>query len=240
MIVRQSLNIRLKTAALSTFITLGLITISTIGATAAPTGNMQQPAATAAAAATTAAVDTIPDHPVLGQMAPDFIGTDSNGRTHHLSDYRGKYVVLEWANPECPYTRKHYSTNNMQKLQKKETDAGVIWLTIDSSAEGKEGYMNRTIATRWLKDEDAAPTALLLDPSGKIGHLYEAKTTPHMFVIDPKGILRYMGAIDNNSSASSATVAVAKNYVTSALDDMRAGKDVETPETRPYGCSVKY
>ena len=176
----------------------------------------------------------------VGEPAPDFAGSDSNGKAHKLSDYRGKVVVLEWHNQGCPYTKKHYDTGNMQKLQKDWTAKGVIWLTIISSAPGEQGYVTAEQENEYLKKTNSTPTAALLDPAGVIGHLYGAKTTPHMYVINPTGRLVYEGAIDSKSTADAADIAGATNWVQAALTEVAAGKQVATPVTRPYGCSVKY
>lgn len=176
----------------------------------------------------------------VGNAAPDFTGTDSNGKTHKLSDYRGKYVVLEWTNNGCPYTQKHYESGNMQALQKEWTDKGVVWLTVLSSAPGEQGYMTALQENAYVGKERAAPTAAILDPTGTIGHAYEAKTTPHMFVIDPSGKLIYAGAIDDHATTDPEDIKSSKNYVSDALNESMAGKTVATSYTRPYGCSVKY
>ncbi|HEV2306551.1 MAG TPA: thioredoxin family protein [Candidatus Acidoferrales bacterium] len=176
----------------------------------------------------------------VNQPAPDFTATDSNGQTHHLSDYQGKFVVLEWTNRGCPYTRKHYESGNMQRLQQEWTAKGVIWLTVLSSAPGKQGYMTASQENAYLKQENAHPTAALLDPTGALGHLYGAKTSPQMFVINPQGILVYDGAIDDRPTTDTADIQGAKNYLNLALEEAMAGKPVSDPVTRPYGCSVKY
>lgn len=176
----------------------------------------------------------------VGESAPDFTATDSNGQTRKLSDYKGKFVVLEWTNQGCPYTRKHYDSGNMQKLQKQWTQKGVVWLTIVSSAPGAQGYVTPSQENEYLKKVNASPTAVLLDPKGDIGHLYEAKTTPHMFIIDKSGNLIYNGAIDDKATTDTSDVAGATNYVSQALDQAMAGKPVANAATRPYGCSVKY
>jgi peroxiredoxin len=176
----------------------------------------------------------------VGNAAPDFTGTDSNGKTHKLSDSRGKYVVLEWTNNGCPYTQKHYESGNMQALQKEWTDKGVVWLTVLSSAPGEQGYMTALQENAYVGKERAAPTAAILDPTGTIGHAYEAKTTPHMFVIDPSGKLIYAGAIDDHATTDPGDIKSSKNYVSDALNESMAGKTVATSYTRPYGCSVKY
>jgi len=176
----------------------------------------------------------------VGESAPDFTGTDSNGKTHKLSEYKGKYVVLEWTNQGCPYTKKHYESGNMEKLQKDWTGKGVVWLTMLSSAPGNQGYVTADQENEYLNRNHAAPTAAILDASGTIGHLYGAKTTPHMFVIDPRGKLIYDGAIDNKPTPDASDIPSATNYVSSALEESMAGKQVSVPTSRPYGCSVKY
>jgi peroxiredoxin len=176
----------------------------------------------------------------VGEPAPDFTATDSNGAVHKLSEYQGKYVVLEWTNRGCPYTQKQYTSGNMQRLQREWTGRGVIWLTVASSAPGRQGYVTASEENAYLKQANAAPTAVLLDSTGALGHLYEAKTTPHMFIISPKGILIYNGAIDDRPTTDLADVNGAKNYVSLALEEATSGKTVSIPTTRPYGCSVKY
>lgn len=175
-----------------------------------------------------------------GDQAPDFKGTDSNGKTQTLSQYRGKWVVLEWANRGCPYDQKHYKSGHMEALQKEWTAKGIVWLSIISSAPGQQGYVTPAEENDYLQTMHAAPTAAILDPSGAIGHMYEAKTTPDMFVIDPSGKLVYEGAIDDKPSPDPETLKDAHNYVNEALDEAMAGKPVTTPVTRSYGCSVKY
>lgn len=176
----------------------------------------------------------------IGQPAPDFKALDTNGTEQTLSQYKGKTVILEWTNPECPYVVKHYGSGNMQALQKEAVDAGAVWLTIASSAKGKQGYMTNSDANAWTLAQKALPTARIVDDSGAIGHLYAAKTTPHMYVINPEGILVYAGAIDDNDSFKPETIAGAKNYVRDALKAIKDGKTVETASSKPYGCSVKY
>jgi peroxiredoxin len=175
-----------------------------------------------------------------GIQAPDFKGTDSNGATHTLSQYRGKYVVLEWANQGCPYDQKHYRSGNMQALQREWTGKGVIWLSVISSAPGQQGHVTPAEENEYLKKMKAAPTAALLDPEGTIGRMYQAKTTPHMFVIDPQGKLIYEGAIDDKPTTDLADVKTAHSYFNDALSSAMAGKVVPVASTRPYGCSVKY
>lgn len=176
----------------------------------------------------------------VGERAPDFTATDSNGQTHKLSEYAGKFVVLEWHNHGCPYTQKQYNSGNMQRLQRQWTSRGVVWLTVISSAPGQQGYMTAPEENAFLKQSNAAPTAVLLDPTGAVGRLYDAKTTPQMFIIDPQGNLIYNGAIDDKPTTELADVNGAKNYVSQALNESMAGKPVSEPTTRPYGCSVKY
>ncbi len=176
----------------------------------------------------------------VGDTAPDFTATDSNGQSHTLSAYRGKFVVLEWHNRDCPYTHKHYASGNMERLQQKWTARGVEWFTVISSAPGTQGYVTADEENAYVKEVHAAPTAVLLDPEGKLGRLYGAKTTPHMFVIDPTGKLIYDGAIDDKPTTDAADVASAHNYVDAALTAAMAGQPVEVSATRPYGCSVKY
>ncbi len=175
-----------------------------------------------------------------GEVAPDFTLTDSKGTSHKLSDFRGKLVVLEWLNHECPFVKKHYSGGNMQKLQQEYTAKGVVWLSIISSAPGKQGHRTGPQAEADTKDKNAAPTAVLLDPSGEVGKKYDAKTTPEMFVLDKEGKILYAGAIDSIKSTDSADIAKAENHVRAALDAALAGQPVPTPKTKPYGCSVKY
>jgi peroxiredoxin len=176
----------------------------------------------------------------VGAPAPAFTATDSRGQTESLAEYRGKYVVLEWHNQGCPYTKKHYVSGNMQALQKEWTAKGVVWFTVISSAPGQQGYVTASEENDYLGKMHAAPTAVLLDPEGKIGHLYNAKTTPQMIVIDPAGNVIYDGAIDNRPTPDVDDIRGADNYVTDALTEAMAGKAVATAYTRPYGCSVKY
>ncbi|MFC5864786.1 redoxin domain-containing protein [Acidicapsa dinghuensis] len=176
----------------------------------------------------------------VGAPAPDFQATASNGKTESLDQFKGKYVVLEWHNQGCPYTRKHYTSGNMQALQKEWTAKGVVWFTVISSAPGEQGYVTASQENSYLNQMHADPTAALLDFQGKIGHLYSAKTTPQMIVIDPAGKVIYDGAIDNRPTSDVEDIKGAKNYVNEALTEAMAGKPVTTSYTRPYGCSVKY
>ena len=176
----------------------------------------------------------------VGEPAPAFTLTDSHGKAHSLSDFRGKTVVLEWTNAECPFVKKHYDSGNMQKQQAAAVADGVIWLTINSGAPGKQGHVSgeqaNVIQTNWK----AANTAYLIDADGKVGRAYDAKTTPHMYVIDQDGVLRYNGAIDSIASADKGDLAKAIQYVPTALSAVADGKTPERALTRPYGCSVKY
>jgi peroxiredoxin len=176
----------------------------------------------------------------IGKTAPNFTLPDTNGKEWSLANFKGKYVVLEWYNPDCPFVGKHYRSGNMQGLQKEFTSKGVVWLSIDSSAPGEEGNYPSGKLNEISARDGAARTALLLDPDGKVGRLYGAKTTPDMYIINPTGILVYKGAIDNKRSTDPADVKTATNYVKSALQAVMTGKTVSTTDTQPYGCSVKY
>jgi len=176
----------------------------------------------------------------IGEPAPGFTLSGSDGKSKALSDFKGKYVVLEWTNHECPYVRKHYGSGNMQAQQKELTSKGAAWLSIVSSAPGKQGYVDAAAAAGLTKSRGAAPTAVLLDPSGEVGHLYGAKTTPHLFLIAPDGKLLYMGGIDSVASTDVDDIADATPYVKLALAEAMAGKPVTNASTKPYGCSVKY
>ena len=176
----------------------------------------------------------------VGDQAPDFTGTDSHGEAHKLSDYRGKFVVLEWHNNGCPFTRKHYESGNMQRLQKEWTAKGVVWFTVISSAPDTQGYVTADQENDYMQKMHAVPTAALLDPKGQIGHLYGAKTTPHMFIVSPQGQVIYNGAIDDKATPDPSDISGAKNYVSEALQEAMAGQAVAVSTTRPYGCSVKY
>ena len=177
---------------------------------------------------------------VVGETAPAFTLPDSNGKARSLGDFQGKVVVLEWWNPECPFVGKHYGSGNMQRLQREWTAKGVVWLTVNSSAAGQQGYVDGAKANALVKERGAASTAVLLDHDGKVGRAYGAKTTPHLFVIDGKGTLVYAGGIDDKPSTDQADIATAKNYVAAALAEVTAGKPVTKPSTQSYGCGVKY
>ena len=178
--------------------------------------------------------------PQLGQPAPAFTAMDAHGHKRSLAEFKGKTVVLEWTNSGCPYVGKHYGSGTMQALQRKETADGVVWLTVASSAPDMQGYFTGPTARAWAAKEHWAGTAILLDGAGVIGREYGAKNTPHMFVIDKAGRLAYMGGIDDRPYAAPESLKGAKNYVTAALADVKAGRPVAQAATRPYGCSVKY
>ena len=195
--------------------------------------------AAAAALAAAGAASAQGAGPVIGQPAPNFSAPDADGKTRSLSQYRGKTVVLEWTNHECPYVRKHY-TGAMQALQKDATREGVVWLSIVSSAPGQQGHVTGAQAKQLTASRGASPTAVLLDPSGAVGRLYGTKTTPHMFVINAQGKLVYAGGIDDVATAKVEDLQRAKPLVRLALADVKAGRAVAIPVSRPYGCAVKY
>ena len=175
-----------------------------------------------------------------GQPAPDFTLSDTSGKAVKLSDLKGKYVVLEWVNPDCPYVQKHYNSANMPALQKEFGGKQVTWLAINSTREGHSEFKSPQQMDAWMKKTGGAPAATLLDRDSKVGRLYGAVTTPHMYVIDPKGTLVYVGAIDDKRSTRVEDVKTAKNYVRTALGETMAGRPVSTASTSPYGCTVKY
>ena len=178
--------------------------------------------------------------PGVGATVPNFRAYDMNGKIVDLSQFRGKTVVLEWNNPGCPFVKKHYESGNMQKTQAAAVAEGAVWLTINSGAPGKQGHMSGPEAQQFVAAQRAKPSAYLLDPQGLVGKGYGAKTTPHMYIIDGKGRLVFNGGIDDKPSADKADIASARNHVLAALGELRAGKPVSVPETRPYGCTVKY
>ena len=180
------------------------------------------------------------DSPSVGNSAPDFSATDAKGKSHSLSQYKGKYVVLEWFNADCPFVKKHYGPGNMQKLQQEATGKGAVWLTVNSSASGMEGHLSPETANKTWSDLKMNSTALLLDSDGKVGKAYGAKNTPHMFIINPEGKLIYQGAIDSKASPKAEDIPSSTNYVKVALDESMSGKPVSNASTKPYGCSVKY
>jgi AhpC/TSA family len=175
-----------------------------------------------------------------GQPAPAFTLTGVDGKPVNLADFRGRYVVLEWNNPHCPFVVKHYGSGNMQSLQKRFTAENVAWLTINSTHAGHSEYMAPAALAGWMKEQGGAPTAVMLDADGKVGRAYGARATPHMYVIDPKGTLVYAGAIDDKRSTNAADIKTANNYVVQALAELRAGKPVSAASTSAYGCSIKY
>jgi peroxiredoxin len=176
----------------------------------------------------------------VGQPAPAFELVDTSGKPVKLSDFKGKHVVLEWTNPGCPFVVKHYGSQNMQSLQKESTSKGVVWLSISSTAPGHYDYLAPAALGAKYVAWGATPTAVLMDDSGQVGRAYGARTTPHMYIVDPKGVLVYAGGIDDKRSANPEDVKTAKNFVRAALTDSMAGKPVSTPSAAPYGCSVKY
>lgn len=187
--------------------------------------------------------DTVPTsmkEPPVGSPAPAFTLTDTKGKQHNLADYKGKYVVLEWVNLGCPFVKKHYESGNMQATQKKAVDKGVVWLSVNSSAKWKQGNMSPAAWNDEIAGRKMSSTAVLLDESGEVGKTYGAKTTPHMYIINPNGVLIYKGAIDDKPTTNKDTIAGARNHVLAALDESLAGKPVSTASTTPYGCSVKY
>jgi peroxiredoxin len=175
-----------------------------------------------------------------GKKAPAFTLKDSHGRSRSLSEFKGRYVVLEWLNYGCPFVKKHYNSGNMQKTQREARKAGAVWLSINSSAAGKQGHMSASEANKMTREKKAFPSAVLLDSNSKVARLYGAQTTPHMFVINPKGYVIYNGAIDDKPSTDIADIKGAKNYVLTAIAQAKKGQKVSTPATQPYGCSVKY
>jgi peroxiredoxin len=178
--------------------------------------------------------------PQIGQPAPGFAVADTAGRTWTLADAAGKRLILEWTNHDCPYVKKHYGSGNLQALQQEATAQGWLWLSVISSAPGKQGHVTPAEADRLTRERQAAPTAVLLDTDGAMGRAYGAQTTPHLFAIDTDGRLIYMGGIDDRATTDQADIATATNYIRAALTDLAAGRPVSTPLTRPYGCSVKY
>jgi len=180
------------------------------------------------------------DSPAVGAPAPGFTATDMSGKSVSLSDFKGKYVVIEWTNNGCPFVKKHYESGNMPAIQKWATGKGAVWLSVISSAPGAQGFVEASEAQAMYKGDYWKGSKVLLDPQGTLGHLYQAKTTPQMFVIDPDQKVRYMGGIDDKASANPGDIAGATNYVKQALTELMSGKEVSVPRSRPYGCSVKY
>lgn len=178
--------------------------------------------------------------PSVGQAAPDFTLTNPAGKPVKLSDFRGKHVVLEWTNPGCPYVKKHYDSGNMPATQRDAVARGVVWLSINSTERGAYDYLEPAKVAAWQKERKGAPTALLADEEGAVGRAYGARTTPHLYIVDPQGKLVYAGGIDSIPSSSQADIPKAVNYVRQALNETLSGKPVSAPVTRPYGCSIKY
>ena len=176
----------------------------------------------------------------INKKAPDFKAIDFYGKEHQLSRYKGKIVILEWKNVGCPFVKKHYKSNNMQTLQKEAVDDGMVWLSVVSSAKGKQGYQDFDKTNKQVKKEGSFASAVLIDDTGVLGRLYQAKVTPHMYIIDQKGILVYKGAIDNIRSTKIKDVPIAKNFVKEALLQLRANEPITLPDTKAYGCSIKY
>jgi peroxiredoxin len=199
-----------------------------------------KPAAAAALAALALAPMLAGAAASVGQPAPAFTATDTSGKAVSLADFKGKHVVLEWVNPGCPFVVKHYQSANMQATQKDAVGKGVVWLTINSTSEDAGDYKKPADMAAWMQQQQAAATATLIDASGKVGRAYGARTTPHMYVIDPQGKVVYAGAIDSKPSSNPADVAGATNHVKAALAESLAGKPVSVASTRPYGCSIKY
>jgi peroxiredoxin len=194
----------------------------------------------AALAFTLAAAPALASDAKIGEPAPAFTLTDTAGVSHNLSDFAGKTVVLEWTNHECPFVKKHYNGENMQRQQADATGDDVVWLVVNSSAEGKQGHVSAAQADQIQADWKAQQTAYLFDTDGAVGKAYGAKTTPHMYIIDADGVLRYNGAIDSIPSANVADIEKAEQFVEIALAELGEGKAVSRPLTQPYGCSVKY
>jgi len=176
----------------------------------------------------------------VGQPAPDFTAADTTGKRHSLADYKGKYVVLEWVNPGCPFVRKHYSSNNMQATQREAVDSGAVWLAVNSTSPRSGDYLPPSDMGKWMQGQQAAASATLMDADGKVGMAYGAKTNPHLYIINPQGTLIYAGAIDSKPSGRVEDIASATNYVKAGLKEAQAGKPLSHANTRAYGCSVKY
>jgi peroxiredoxin len=177
---------------------------------------------------------------IVGEQAPDFSVVDAYGNMHSLSDYEGQYLILEWLNHDCPFVRKHYDGNNMQELQEKYTEKGVVWLSVISSAPGTQGYLEPEEARSITQEKNASPTAVLLDVEGVMGRAYDARVTPHMYIINPDGVLEFNGAIDDRPTARPRDLEGAHNYVVAAMTSLMNGQPVEVTTNTPYGCTVKY
>ena len=177
---------------------------------------------------------------VVGERAPDFSVVDAHGNVHSLSDFEGQYVILEWLNHGCPFVRKHYDGNNMQEMQKRYTEKGVVWLSVVSSAPGTQGYMEPDETLKTMEEKNASPTAILLDVDGTMGRAYDARVTPHMYIINPEGIVEFNGAIDDKPTARARDLEGAHNFVDAAMASLMNGEPVEVTTNTPYGCTVKY
>ena len=184
--------------------------------------------------------DTERSGAVVGERAPDFSVVDAYGNMHSLSDFEGQYVILEWLNHDCPFVRKHYDGNNMQELQKKYTEKGVVWLSVISSAPGTQGHLEPEGAQELTKEKNASPSAVLLDVDGTMGRAYDARVTPHMYIINPDGILEFNGAIDDRPTARVRDLEGARNFLVEAMDALMSGEEVAVRTNTPYGCTVKY
>ncbi|MFM9881030.1 MAG: thioredoxin family protein [Burkholderiaceae bacterium] len=176
----------------------------------------------------------------VGQPAPDFSATDLSGKTVKLSDFKGKHVVLEWVNPNCPFVKKHYNSDNMQAVQKEATSKGVVWLAINSTERQSQDYMTPAQLSAWVKEKSSPMTAMLMDEDGNIGKNYAARTTPHMYIVSPQGTLIYAGGIDSIPSGRVDDIKTATNYIKQGLNEALAGKPLSVATSAPYGCTVKY
>jgi peroxiredoxin len=192
------------------------------------------------ACVTLAVATAVTAAPSVGQPAPDFTLKDANGKAVKLSDYRGKHVVLEWTNPGCPYVKKHYDSGNMPATQQEAVGKGAVWLSINSTEAGSGDYLAPAKLASWQKDRKAAATAMLMDEEGTVGKAYGARTTPHLYIVDPQGKLIYAGGIDSIASSNADDIKKATNYVRQGLTEAMAGKPLSASATRPYGCSIKY
>jgi len=193
-----------------------------------------------ATACTESEAAPVPESPPVNQPAPAFTVTDTKGKTHSLDSYRGKWVVLEWFNHDCPYTKKHYKSDNMQALQREYTAKNVVWISVISSAPGKDGYGSAADIDQQMIEKKAAPSFVVRDTAGVLGRMYGARNTPQLFAIDPEGVLRYAGAIDDKPTSKAKDVQGAKNYLKAALDAGLAGQPIAVSTSQPYGCDVKY
>ena len=210
-----------------------------VSVSAAPSKDKTSTTTTSSMSTTTTTVSATTTAEV-GKPAPTFTLKDTQGKSHNLADYKGKTVVLEWLNFDCPFVKKHYESGNMPKLQAAEVAKGTVWLSVVSSAKGKQGYFEPKEMDARREKEKGKQSAILYDTDGKVGKAYGAKTTPHMYVIDKNGLLAYRGGIDDKATTDLEDVATAKNYVTAATEDLRAGRKIATNDTKPYGCGVKY